>query len=289
MLFESVNMGAGNNQEVPKTEDTIEERTEEGEKETVEETGKIGVKQMEKGEISRKEKIKRWEEKEREIEEWADAMGKGIDEGIKRPVVAFSMMEFPTSASCEGHLDSGIPAPWVEISALNEPEERFIGESDVFERVAKEYGVSVEEVKRAANFKAEELYRKGEISEEEFSKNVKNATEIWSKATEESSNLPETEEYKKWQEENKKLRKKAESLLEDFYKDREVPPNIRLIIEEFGDGVFRIHNGGEDYTLIKDLTKKQREGIDKRILEYRREMEEFANFLYQKYILEENN
>jgi len=44
-----------------------------------------------------------------------DKLGKGIDSGIFETVVALNMLDFCTTASCEGHIDWGIAAPWVDI------------------------------------------------------------------------------------------------------------------------------------------------------------------------------
>jgi hypothetical protein len=40
-----------------------------------------------------------------------------IDEGILETVVAFSAPDIPTSMSCEGHLDHGLPYPWIDIES----------------------------------------------------------------------------------------------------------------------------------------------------------------------------
>ena len=66
-----------------------------------------------------------WENKRKEIEGWGDRLGKGIDEKVKDTVVAFNLLEIPTSSSCEGHLDHGTLAPWIEIETPDRPAERF--------------------------------------------------------------------------------------------------------------------------------------------------------------------
>lgn len=52
-----------------------------------------------------------------EVERIVDKLGMPVDEAIKEPVVALLANDFPTSGSCEGHLDRGLPYPWVEIYA----------------------------------------------------------------------------------------------------------------------------------------------------------------------------
>lgn len=217
-----------------------------------------------KEQISKEIKQKRWEDKRREIDLRADVQGLEIDKGIKESVVAFNMTGFPTSASCEGHIDGGNAAPWIEVSASDEPEERFAGENEIFQKVAEKYGIPFEDVK-----------------------NMRNADAYW-EAQKIACKNKETPEYKKWEAENKDLQKKATQLLQEFYQEREVSPGCRLQIEEFAGGLFRVHNGGEDYDL--DLTKlsdQDREELGKRLKQYQKEMEEFTAFLKEKYFRED--
>jgi len=217
-----------------------------------------------KKEFAKSEKEIAWDNKLKEIEEIKDPLGEKIDDGIKETVAAFNLNGLSTSGSCEGHLDHGTAAPWVEVSSPNQPEERFIGEKEVFKKVAENMGVPLEEVRRGLQ---------------------KNA---WAEALEKSSEADETLEYRKWREENKKLIKKASELLEDFYQDKKVRPNIRLEISEVGPGgVFRVHNGGDDYKLdLERLTEKQKEKLKQRLPKYQKEMEGFGKFLKEKYFQE---
>lgn len=204
-----------------------------------------------------------WDNRQKEIEETKDALGKKIDERIKETAIAFNVMELPTSGSCEGHIDRGIIAPWVEVSAPNEPEERFKGEKEIFQKVADKYGIPFEEVKRGIH------------------------QEAWTEAIKESSKNEETPEYKQWRKENKKLKKRTKSLLEEFYKDRKVSPNLKLTISEGGEGVFRVHNGGKDYRPVpENLTEKQRHKLTERLSKYQKEMKNFTKFLRDKYFEE---
>lgn len=218
----------------------------------------------EKTEITEKEII--WENKLREVEEIRDSLDERVDDGIKETVAAFNLNGFPTSGSCEGHVDRGIAAPWVEVSAPSQPEERFIGEKHIFQKVADKYGVSLEEVKRGINYDA------------------------YVEALKESSNAEETPEYKQWREENKKLMQKAAELLKEFYQERKVSSSVKLIIDEGGEGEFRVHNGGKDYNLeLKKINEKQKEKLRQRLLEYQKEMQEFTKFLKEKYFKNENS
>jgi hypothetical protein len=186
-----------------------------------------------------------------------------IDSKIKETVIALMALGIPSSASCEGHVfEGGCSAPWIEIQAPNEPKERFIGEKEFYQKIAKKYGVSFEDVKRG---------RHDEAYEEALKKSSKNK---------------ETPEYKKWREENRKLMDKVEKLLVEFYKNRKVAPNVRLQIEKMKEGdYFYIHNGGKDYESVtgKELTEKEKREKEKRLKIYQEEMKEFAEFLKKKY------
>jgi 3-mercaptopyruvate sulfurtransferase SseA len=87
------------------------------------------------------EKISRLEEIRKSVEEIRDALGLPVDEKIKEAVIMCNAIGLTTSASCEGHIDHGIPVPWIEIAAPNEPEEKYVGQKEIFEKVAKKYGI----------------------------------------------------------------------------------------------------------------------------------------------------
>jgi hypothetical protein len=209
------------------------------------------------------EKESAWENKQKEVEYRTDVLGHKIDEQIKETVVALNIIGLPTSASCEGHIDHGISAPWIEVSAPNEPEERFIGQKEIFKKIANKYGISFEDIERGINHDA------------------------WAEALKESSQNDETPEYKQWREENKKLMIRVSELLKKFYRDREVPPNIKLQILKNPEGDFRIINGGEDYRPVPDkLTAEQKNELSQRLKLCQEEMKKFAAFLKDQYLSE---
>jgi hypothetical protein len=195
----------------------------------------------------------------KKVDKVTDTLGMPIDEGIKEAVIMFNAVGLNTTASCEGHLDHGIPAPWVHVAALNEPKEQFIGEKEIFRKVARKYNLKVEEVRRGYNIEA---------LEEAGREIVKNE---------------ETKEYKRWRKENKKLLKKAKKFLNEFYKNRKVKPDMKLTIEIFGDDSFRIHNGGKYYKSVKDLSAKEKKKVEKMLEKFREEMNAFTEFLKSKY------
>lgn len=215
-----------------------------------------------------------WEKVRVEVEKIADALGKGIDEGIKETVIAFSVNGIPTSQSCEGHLggesDHGYPAPWITVKALNKPKWRHENEEQIYEQVAEQYGVNVDQVLNADNEKA------------------------WVEAQGLIERKDETTEYKKWNEENKKLFTKVKALLEEFYAGRDVPEEVRIVVDKM-DTVFEVHNGGKFFIpndrkerLQIELTKKERQCIPEVLKSCQKEMQNFAEFLKNKYFSNEN-
>jgi len=195
----------------------------------------------------------------KKVDKITDALGMPVDEGIKEAVIMFNAVGLYTSASCEGHLDRGLPAPWIDVEAPNEPKERYVGEKEIFRKVARKYNLKVEELRRGYNIEA---------LEEAGREIVKNE---------------ETKEYKIWRKENQKLLKKAKKFLEEFYKNRKVEPDIKLEIEIFGNGSFRIHNGGKYYKLVNDLSRKEKREVKKMLKKFREEINAFTEFLKNKY------
>jgi hypothetical protein len=51
-----------------------------------------------------------------QVNQLVDGLNKPIDEGIKRVVAALRLVGFHTTASCEGHMNWGLPYPWVQVN-----------------------------------------------------------------------------------------------------------------------------------------------------------------------------
>ncbi|MDP3954629.1 MAG: hypothetical protein Q8Q06_04435 [bacterium] len=98
----------------------------------------------------RQKKQKRWDEIATQVETIGDKLGKGIDGDIKETVIAFRVLSFETTASCEGHLGWGVASPWVDI----EPVPR--GQRD---ELIKRYRVVNEEIEKeeALDMESEKL------------------------------------------------------------------------------------------------------------------------------------
>jgi hypothetical protein len=60
----------------------------------------------------------------KKFENTADALGLGIDKGIIEQVALLDLLGYFTTASCEGHIDSGLPYGWVDFGSETEKREQ---------------------------------------------------------------------------------------------------------------------------------------------------------------------
>lgn len=59
----------------------------------------------------------KWQEISQRVTRMVDALGQPIDAGIRDTVIVLNFLGINTLASCEGHLDHGTGAPWVDIGS----------------------------------------------------------------------------------------------------------------------------------------------------------------------------
>lgn len=208
----------------------------------------------------RLQRLAEWNAMRERVREMVDKLGEPVDPGIEKAVVALNIHHIRTDASCEGHTDHGIAAPWVDIAAEPKWKEKFEGESAIFQRIAEKHGIAVEDLSKPGNERA------------------------LLEAMEEVSKYPLTPEFLQWAEENKQLRDRLQALLDEFYEDREVPREVRLTISPL-EYFFRLHNGGNDYSLdTSNLSEEQRRDLAQRLASYQAEMDAFSEFLKKKFI-----
>ncbi len=293
----------------------------------------MGPQESEVGEKSEKEK--QWEEVEEELEKVA---GFDIELEIKEPVIALNASGINTTNSCEGHYNHGRIVPWISIGVYNQPEERYVGQKefeqeifnakklqDIYEswlKYLKEFAIARDEMIRTRLSKDKPLFDEKDSDEfreidlrlmEEnkiYPEDIEQIMSVLRKMPEEIENAAkqgilkeETGEYKKWDEQNQKILNKAGELLGEFYQNRNIPENVRLILYDGPFGHFLRNEGGEDYVeLDKKMTKKEKrdyediineriskkkqEELKARIELYRTEFKEFAEFLKEKFFSE---
>ncbi|MFP4022750.1 MAG: hypothetical protein ACLFNR_03325 [Candidatus Paceibacterota bacterium] len=107
------------------------------------------------------EKEEKWKEWLSEVDGVVDEKGEKVDEGVKETVAAFLANDFPTSGSCEGHLQeegSGHLYPWIQI-ATPEPEGMDEVDDEEREKMAMEW--KTENLKQKARLMTylEEFYK----------------------------------------------------------------------------------------------------------------------------------
>jgi hypothetical protein len=217
--------------------------------------------------------------------------GTGIDENVKEAVTAFNVHGLPTSNSCEGHLDHGVPFSFAEIEAPNKPKWKYEGEKELFSAVAREKNIPLEKTERQSPAWDVDAY------EEVFYE----AGERMNKMANEGKDLADTEEYKKWKEENKKLYVRGLELLNEFYADNAAEnEDVKIILDGAEENGFDMRNqSGFDYFVDalnwrQEVNRKKKEGeemppeelekLGKQLKARQKEMQRFAEFLKQKFI-----
>ena len=194
----------------------------------------------------------------------ADAENKGIDPGIFETVLYLNALDLPTTQSCEGHAEEGRgrPFPWVRFEAPDEPHERFVGETDAYQRAADEAGVLVEQLRQG---KPDDAY--------------------W-QLHREISQYEETPEFQRWMKKNLELHEKVTNLLNEFYQSREVPPDTCLVVEDSSGLNFEVHSNEENskkfawHEAAPEELAAAREKLPRR----REELVAFTEFLKHKYL-----
>ena len=215
-------------------------------------------------EEARQERLQEnWNQKMKAIEKIEDRLGKPVDEKIKEAVVALWAFDIPTSGSCEGHIEEGLPAPWIDIEALNRPEHRFVNEDAIYQTVAQKHNIPLERLK-----------------EEDWEGDRETLIKLW----DELGKQEETEEYKKWKEANEALGRRIEELLEEFYRDRNTEVSMRLNTQIYDAGsIVRLTSGEKDAKPSKEFSEEERIMASTRLPQYQSEFEAFKEFLKAKY------
>ena len=203
-----------------------------------------------------------WRSKIEKVAKRKDKVGGEMDPGIIESVVALNLHKFPTSASCEGHLDHGYAAPWVAIEAVNEPKERYNDQAELEKRVCEKHGLTMKQI------------RDGEHMAE------------WRELCELYDESGESDAFKTWRIANDQLRDRMERLIEEYRALRtDADPSAIPTIElSGGAGAFRIYVGSpERDQATEEMTDAGRTELAERLRVSREEMKLFTAFLKQKY------
>lgn len=194
-------------------------------------------------------KVHRWEQVEQATSRITDALGCSIDAGILPVVVAFNALNATTEGSCEGHLDHGTLAPYIDFAA------------DIDEQ-------KLAEVMRKI-FEAQQERKRGHLSDDLYYQRYHAAV-----AQEREIGLPHL-----------KLRERVAYLLTQFYQRQHASQFLdRLILVDIqgslsGIGVpFRLEPQG---TSLQCLASPPQQAAN--LERYQREFVELGAFLKQWY------
>ncbi len=152
------------------------------------------------------DKDRLWKEMSDRMSTVTDKLGKGIDAGIMDLVVVLNLLEFPTAMSCEGHLEWGTYAPWVDIEDQSEAIRQKSREMTDLFKVARD------------------AYQHGEPSSTLFDQAHQARREAI---------FPQLQ-----------LQQRLLNYLSSFYMDRSVPVDRHLVIQTFGIGRIRLQSQG---------------------------------------------
>lgn len=198
---------------------------------------------------TKEQRLANWQVMESYFRSIIDPEGTSIDEGILEGVVALNLLGINTEQSCEGHLEQGYSYPWIDIAAADTDETQ----------------VLVEQARHVAKAAAMKRHAGAPPAEQEAA--AASLREIRKKITE-LTYKPNLEEIRKFL-----------PLLDEFYSDRSVLPEQRLIIHFMEDGIGTLQPQGAKFQELHDTEQKQQA-----LESYRQEMTAFSSFLKAKYI-----
>ena len=172
-----------------------------------------------------------------------DKLGKPIDQGIMETVITLNALAISTAASCEGHLDWGVGAPWVDIASQH-PVAQAVHVGKLFSDASK--------IEAKTNLSQEELHAYyGEIHRQRREIKAYHFLE----------------------------RQKLLQYLAAFYENRHVPFDQRLIVRPIGtDGRSRLESQGADCQEVAPLDIRAQ-----KLLRYQEEMGTFTAYLKHIY------
>ncbi len=210
-----------------------------------------------------KEKQALWDKTLESLNEIRDGLGLPMDEGIKETVAAFIVNGFPTTSSCEGHVEERFGEkvhnePHIMIG-IPEPAERFIGDTDIKKQIIEKFGITIEDFDRWEHEDANKAY--------------------WQYI--EEHNPPETPEYQEIKRKNEELFQSISKILETFYENRQATEDAKLVITRIGPaGESYITNAKDHQNPIKDSEVEQHQ---RRLLIERKEVRDFTELLKERF------
>jgi hypothetical protein len=188
-------------------------------------------------------KQEEWEELAVKFARTVDKLGTGIDTGILETVIALNALGIETAASCEGHLDHGTGAPWIDIEVLTVSEQS--------RQVAR-------------------LFTRAHQAFEQQTLPTADIDVLFAEAHREKERVKLL---------HLAQRQKLMDLLTAFYQNRHVPFDRLLVVHPRDTtGRSRLESQGADFQNVAPLDKRER-----KLVEYQEEIQAFTAFLKQVY------
>lgn len=187
-----------------------------------------------------------WQEMRSRVTHMKDKLGKEVDPGIAETVVVLNLLSIPTTQSCEGHLDHGTGAPWIDIEDTN-----------ISERS--------NEVNRLFQHALQLQRQQVQITEE--------TVRLFEEAHQAKQDVKRL---------HLAIRQKLLNYLASFYEQRQVPFDVRLVIQSRDTtGRSRLESQGADFQETASLEIRRL-----KLTVYQEEMRRFTVFLKQQYFQE---
>ena len=202
----------------------------------------------------------------REVDTITDALGLPIDKNIRRVIAALRMHEFPTRASCEGHVNWGSPYPWIDMGTdVNQSEP----DPEISDTSIQKIGKSLQKVAR--EYQNVELYTTVALTNQDRRYHITATKEEL-----EYRSLEDNVDELRTKKINQKDKKRLIKLLDNFY--RQNPQLLYSRVLTLNDsgafGEYTLQNiGAITNELVDDKQKEEN------IKLFREEMNSFAQYL----------
>lgn len=164
---------------------------------------------------------RRYREMQATVARMTDKLGQPVDAGIVETVVLLNLFGIPTSASCEGHLEHGTGAPWVDIEATS-----ILAQMEAATRLFQQ-----------ATQRKQEL---GHVTEE--------VLQLFEQAHAARLELKRA---------HIQVRQRLFALLIDFYAQWSSPFDQQLIVQSRPDGKSRLESQGADMQEVLELSERE--------------------------------
>lgn len=209
----------------------------------------------------------RWEKAEQKLDKVTDAIGKPIEQKIRRTIIALWLHNLPTNGSCEGHTNWGWGAkPWVDIESPP-PQYKWEGEAIFQKKTLAKMNAVLKDISAGPQFN-DGIYE-----------TYQNKRYDWLK----THSQQKTRKYLEWQDKNHRLLIKVRELILEFERNRS-HASCRIFITAHNRLSIIDKDSSKDEDLVH--TKRQPASTQKKLAQRLRKrqklMDQFTEFLIQK-------